>query len=459
MPGQKTMFGDEAETQPTGAPASVPMHTMFGDAAEDNSPPISLTPGTPNSDATDRFVSGFANAVNPFPGIAAIAGDPEGIRHGIEQNVFEPQRQQFVKAGEAVQGRGQFSKMNPLQRASSAFGHGLAGALPLIGPSAANAGDQIGEGDVAGGLGSAAGLMSTAAIPPLMRGAGRGISRGAEPVAESALGIRNIDRKFGRNPGRAALDETSGVRPETVVSQAQDRLDDLTSQRDAALAGSPNKVSLTPARTIIENAINKAAAGNSDTSHLIPLREQLNTPRLGFAGATSPGPPITISDLQNPMNALAIRQRLGNDFTKFDMARPVSRESQSVGNKAYGNLTDAIHTAVPASAPLDRRISNLIPVKEAAAAKDLAPPTQGQILGRLGAKTGSLAAGTMAGAHYGSPVAGAVLGAVIPELLSDPTAQMIAARALDRTGKIVRSPLGGRAAQLAPNIRSNEPQP
>ena len=429
--------------------------------------PISLTPGTPGSDAAGRFVENFANAVNPIPGIQAIASDPQGLRHGIEQNVFGPQRDQFVKAGEAARGRGEFSGMSPLGRASSAFGHGLAGALPLVGPAAANAGDQIGNGDIAGGLGSGAGILSTAAIPSLMGKAGRGISRGAEPIAENALGIRNVDRKLGRNVGRAALDETSGVRLETVARQAGDKIADLTTQRDAALANSPNQVSLKPARSIIDDAIARAGAGNSDTSHIAPLYDQLNEPKPGFAGSASrintpapgalgPSGPLRISELQDPMNALAIRQRLGNDFTKFDAARPVSNETKSIGNRAYGAITNEIHSAVPESAPLDRRISNLIPVKDSAAVKDLAPSTSGQVLARLGAKTGSLAAGTMAGAHYGSPVAGAVMGAILPELLSDPTAQMIAARTLDRTGKITRSPFTARTIQGAQNTRPNE---
>lgn len=448
--------------------------------------PLSLTPGTPGSDAAGRFASNFASAINPVPGIQAIANDPQGIRHGIEQNVFQPQADQFSKANDAAHGRGEFAGMTPMERASSAFGHGLAGAVPLVGPAAANAGEQIGEGDVAGGLGSATGLLSTMAVPELMRGTGRAISRGAEPIAENALGIRNVDRKFGRTPGRAALDETYGVRPGTVVSQAQRRISDLTAQRDAALTAAGNRgvtVSLAPTRAVVDNAITRAAAGNSETGNLTPIQEQLHEPRPGFAGGTSyapgtaqpityqvptggPGPtappvrvipgappPLSVSELQSPMDALAIRQRLGNDFTKFDMARPVSREGQSVGNRAYGALTDEIHSAVPESAPLDRRISNLIPVKESADVKNIEASTPQQIMRRFGAKTGALAAGAAAGAASGHTLGGVLGGAIIPELLSNPTVQMSAARAMDAAGKVIRNPITGRVIQGGQFIR------
>ena len=448
-----------------------------------SAPPVSLSPtAVDRPEAVDRFVSNFASAVNPVPGIKAIATDPQGIRHGIEHNIFQPQVDQFTKAGESARGHGEFTNMTPGERALSFAGHAAAGALPFVGPAAANAGEQIGEGDVAGGLGSGSGLLSTMAVPDLMRITGRGMSHGAEPIAENALGIRNVDRKFERNPGRAALDETTGARPETVASQAEKRVGDLVDQRNAVLRASPNQVSLAPSRQSVASDIARAGAGNSLTGTLNQVQEHLTVPHEGFAGNTEypPGanqpvtfgqrspyqpiqtiktgtaPSLRISELQDPMNALAIRQRLGNDFTKFDMARPVSKEQMAVGNKAYGNLTNAIHSAVPESGPLDTRISNLIPVKESATVKDLAPQTTGQILGRLGAKTGSLAAGTMAGAHYGSPVAGAVLGAIVPELLSDPTAQMIAARGLDRAGKITRSPFTTRPVQAAQNIRPNE---
>lgn len=436
-----------------------------------SAPPVNITPSAERPEAVDRFISNFGAAVNPVPGIKSIVSDAMnptiGITRSLGTHLIDPQINEFRKAGQAAHGEGEFAGMTPGERASETFGHTLAGTLPLVGPAAARAGEQIGEGDVAGGFGSGAGLLTSMAVPDLLRLTGRGLSRTAEPVAENALGIRNVDRKFGRQPGRAALDETTGVRPETVSRQAGLKISDLTRQRDAALAASPNMVSLAPARDVVEDAIDRAAAGNSDTSHLVPLREQLTEPRPGFAGDVGPintpppgtiGPsgPIRISELQNPMNALAIRQRLGNDFTKFDMARPVTRETSQVGNRAYGALTNEIHSAVPQSAPLDTRISNLIPVKESADVRALTPDTTGRILHRFIPHTGALI-GAAEGARIGG-IPGAIAGLTIPELLADPTGQMIAARTLDTAGKLTRHPITGQVLRGSQLIRPNAQQ-
>lgn len=434
----------------------------------------SLVPGTPNSGAAGRFAGGLATSLNPVP----------MLTHPIDtaKAAAKAQVGEFSKAKDAATGKGEFSSMTPLERASSTFGHGLAGVIPLAGPAAANAGERIGSGDVAGGLGQATGLLATAATPALARAGGRGLSRTAEPLAEQALGIRAVDRKFGRAPGRAALDETTGVRPETVAGQAQTRMNDLTAQRNNVLATSKNTVDLGPSRNSVSSDIGKAGAGNSLTGSLEKVQEHLNEPHPGFAGQTeyppgsatpvsfnqkpsailgpggqplgstvtaTPGaaPPLKISQLQDPMNALALRQRLGNDFTKFDMARPVSREQMAVGNKAYGALTNAIHSAAPESAPLDRRISNLVPIKESADVRKLQPDTMGRVLTRIARPTGALI-GAGEGYRAGG-IPGALAGLVIPEMLTDPTAQMIGARVLDSAGKVARSPITGRTLQTA----------
>ena len=44
------------------------------------------------------------------------------------------------------------------------IGHGL-GIIPIIGTPAASAGEQIGSGDIAGGLGTAAGLLGGQVAP------------------------------------------------------------------------------------------------------------------------------------------------------------------------------------------------------------------------------------------------------------------------------------------------------
>jgi hypothetical protein len=65
-------------------------------------------------------------------------------------------------------------------RYSEAAGHGAAALLPVFGPAAAHAGERIGEGDVAGGLGEATGLLAPGAMSeagPAVGAVGRGMER------------------------------------------------------------------------------------------------------------------------------------------------------------------------------------------------------------------------------------------------------------------------------------------
>lgn len=49
----------------------------------------------------------------------------------------------------------------------------------------------------------------------------------APGIAESALGIRKLDRAYGKTPGAAILNETKGFSPGTIAKSAQGRLDEL----------------------------------------------------------------------------------------------------------------------------------------------------------------------------------------------------------------------------------------
>lgn len=97
--------------------------------------------------------------------------------------------------------------------ASEALGHGLATILPLIGPAAAHAGEQIGSGDVAGGLGAAAGLLTPSAVAaarPLVPAA-----RQATATALQDSAVRSMERAI--NPTRIDTKaKTAKVVPEML---------------------------------------------------------------------------------------------------------------------------------------------------------------------------------------------------------------------------------------------------
>lgn len=124
-----------------------------------NATPLSLTPGAPGSEPAGRFVSALGNEMNPFPGIGAALSDPARTAKAL----WDRQGTQFTKA------KADFSdtSQSPLMRALSAAGHAAAGLIPLVGPEAADIGDQIGSGDIPGGLGRAVGLVGTMGLGAL----------------------------------------------------------------------------------------------------------------------------------------------------------------------------------------------------------------------------------------------------------------------------------------------------
>lgn len=73
---------------------------------------------------------------------------------------------------------------------------------------------------------------------------GQGLKAAAPIVAETALGIPKAARAFGKTPGAAIINETRGIRPETIAASAQERLGELNPQLDEAV----NRASVQPNR-------------------------------------------------------------------------------------------------------------------------------------------------------------------------------------------------------------------
>jgi hypothetical protein len=150
-----------------------------GSAAGDTSAAPPEKPRTFMDSASD-FVSGFASQFDPRPALKALyegseikkavdaydqgnyaeaAGHlamqatPVGLSETVKPVVtgaVKSQLDQFRKAKSAYD-EGRYSE---------AFGHTVAGALPLVGPAAAQAGETIGSGQYAKGAGQAAGLLA-----------------------------------------------------------------------------------------------------------------------------------------------------------------------------------------------------------------------------------------------------------------------------------------------------------
>jgi len=193
--------------------------------------------------------AGGAMRLSP-PGMALdiLRGKPT-----VAEEIGGAQAEQFRKAGEAAK-EGRYSE---------AFGHGLAGAVPLVGPLAAETGEEIGEGEY--GRAAAHGLelslpytgrplaRGTTAVA---RGGGRLVQGGAGaasdfaslPVIRNVPFVRNIRGILGdiagRNPGMSPQELAQGLYKEVngrAPRTAGEKIEAVRMYREAVKPPKPPK--------------------------------------------------------------------------------------------------------------------------------------------------------------------------------------------------------------------------
>lgn len=315
-------------------------------------------------------------------------------------------------------------------------------------------------------------IGDVASIPASVAGGAGGglLSKAAGPLAESALGIRGVTHAYGANPGKAILEETSGVRPSTVERSAKDAIKTLGQEVEARAAASPNKASLLPARNVVESAIGQAAGRNSTAtpSELQPLKRFLNEPTPGFAGATEyppgahtpisyqqtnspvlgpngqpipgaprviggPAPAEVVAEKQPAAAALGMRRQLDQDFIRNWNPALNTKGMLGTARRAYGAVGSELDKAVPGLQHLDQRISGLIPAAQRARMTDLSAGPGERILNRVSRPTGGMLP-LIFGYHEGGPLG--ALGTLIgQETLSSPAAKMMGARGMYKFGQ------------------------
>ena len=153
----------------------------------------------PAGSALRRFVTGAAQTLNPLPMLKSLVSAPQGTAETAARAAAGPLGLVILKALQA-QGQqfGAASDEAAKRNWVGAAGHALAGATPLIGPAAAQIGDQLGgtqpqfdkygnvvkpgtAPDVASAAGGATGLLASLVAPML--------SRAVAPAARNAFGL------------------------------------------------------------------------------------------------------------------------------------------------------------------------------------------------------------------------------------------------------------------------------
>lgn len=272
------------------------------------------------------------------------------------------------------------------------------------------------------GMGAAGGAIG--------EGLGAGLRAAAPIMAESALGIPKAARAFGRTPGKAILNETRGIRPETINRTAQESLNKLNPELESAYAASPNKASLKEARDFLDQKMSDAVAQNAEGLHG-QYNRMANTLAENFATKQRYPEDIPPPDLLN------LKRGFGEEHTSWNPE--VSNKALAAGRHTYGLLDKAGDVAVPESAALNQRISSLIPVMRRAESVSRNAPTMQRALGRFGAHTGALTLGSVGAAggyrEGGVPgaIAGGLTGVLAPELIASPEGQMAVARILSKS--------------------------
>lgn len=151
----------------------------------------------PNSDAQEpammRFLGGAAKTspLNPMNLGHAIAHPLDTLWNTVATPVDEA-RQAINKGVETVTGSGANGRMIS---AAEMLKH-LGGAVPFIGKPMADAGDKIGNGDLAGGAGELAGVASGALLPKVPGAVAKSmgsVGRGAEALGKSKVLSRARD--------------------------------------------------------------------------------------------------------------------------------------------------------------------------------------------------------------------------------------------------------------------------
>ena len=403
-----------------------------------------------------RFVSNAAEALNP---LTMAKGAYQAVTHPLDTAtaLLQAQGDQFSKAGDAFR-EGRYVE---------AAGHGAAGVVPLVGPAAAGAAEQMVEGDVMGGLGTMGGLLVPFGASAAVRGnVARQARRGVPATLERAAAQQVSQRVLA--PGNVAFrGRAESIAPEILRRGMKGGREELAQAADdgAAMAGQS-----------IDDAI--AAGGGPQAGVVIdPIigRIQRKIDDLSIKGRPIPGAEDRVAGLRARIeylqqNAVTPRQRPGlvphgtppptsmsamsfDDLRKFrDEQYRLASEAKAYQRAGNPKMSDEGFAAAESGSAVRQEFAGLSPDLAAANADytffktlgDVLDPAQGRpkvTAPSQGITGGSATTGAVVG-NMVSPKVAFVLGVVRPwiqKMRSEPAWQLADAHSKMRLAEAIRN--------------------
>jgi hypothetical protein len=457
--------------------------------AYDDLPTTSTQPEAPRDrsalESVGAAIGGAAHELNP---LTIAEGLYNTVRHPIDtvKNIGSAHLDQAQKAVEAAKAG----------RYSEAYGHAMATLIPLLGPAAANIGEEIAAtGDVARGVGRTAGLLTAVEAPAIARGvvtaaSKTGLTATLAELADKGAAKRVVDviaPKVGANktrfgnmaadvapaiaeePGLNAISRSSlGQKVSGRLAEAETALDEAADARNAGRAYTTKPIIdalLEKRRALTAEPVEGSLPERATSSRLSPILDERGKPievvkQKAQAIGEDVVPSPNASRVAQIDKAIAELKQLG-PIARYESIRRVRQAYDGPAKAVYspavtadymtaqgsklgaadvtGTLRDKLATYDPKTAKANADYSiwrKANDVLEAAEEVERTRPTVGR---KIAARFGGAVAGEAAAGSVGAAI-GVLLGPIVDGALSTGvTTKVITARALTALAKALRS--------------------
>lgn len=236
-----------------------------------------------------RFASNFGSMVNP---ITIAKGAYGMVRHPIDtyDAMVDQSAEQFTKAREAYDRGG----------VSEAVGHAAAGAIPMIGPLAADIGEQAASGDYAGAAGATIGLLAgpkvlkeAVRLPVRLPAVRAALEKGAQSRVADVMTPKASNQMARRMAGQAEKiapqilkENKMGWSRAALQEQILGKLDEATSQLDEATDArlAARAIDTQPIREALEKKRGAQTVKAAEASQAQPVTSTRTSPILDESG-------------------------------------------------------------------------------------------------------------------------------------------------------------------------------